>query len=185
MAETDFRYYWRATAALPDGDGLYIGSDRGLISRFNLATGAFEFQVALADREITRIARNKASQIVAMSRPAQIGLLPSGLLEKIQPLKCESVKFNGKTWEAATAEDLPPDEPKPGWHFKVMEKHFDRDKSQGNFLFGVSDKKPLFYIEDVFFPQVLCEGDGGKCLWLSTYTGILRIPLNKSSASGN
>lgn len=180
-AETEFRFYWRATAALQDGNYLYIGSDRGLISRLDLATGRFQFQTALDDREITRITKNKAGEIVAVSRPTQLGMLPPALAGRIKAVtkKCEAVKFDGKTWSKATAADLPPEAKKPGWHFRHIKKRIRRDKSHGNFLFGAAGDKPRLYVQDVFYPLVLCEGSGGKFLWLSTYTGLVRVPLRK------
>ena len=181
VAETDFRFYWRATAALREGDYLYIGSDRGLIGRLDLTSNIFELQVVLDDRDITRLAKNEAGQIVATSRPAQLGVLSARLLAEITPMKCEAVKFDGNAWTKAIAADLPPEGKEPVWRFKKVGKGARRDKSQGNFLCGAADDKPTLYVKDVFYPQVLCEGKEGDSMWLSTYTGLVRIPFGESA----
>ena len=61
--------------------------------------------------------------------------------------------------------------------FKQLKKAFRRDKSQGNYLFRSGDSKPRLYVKGVFYPKVLCASEDGKSLWLSTYTGLHRIPL--------
>jgi len=182
VVETDYRFYWRATAALEDGKHLYLGSDRGLVSRLDLTTGRFEVQAVLHDREITRLAKNEAGQIVALSRPTQLGMLPAGLADKLKPrtMKCKAVKFDGKTWSEAKAEDLPPESKGPAWHFKKVGRGVRRDKSQGNFVVSAGGEKPIVYVKDVFYPQVLCVGDKGESMWLSTYTGLVRIPFGES-----
>jgi hypothetical protein len=182
VLETEYRFYWRATAALQDGNHLYIGSDRGLISRLDLTTGRFEVQVLLDGREITRLAKNEAGQIVALSQPAQLGTLPAGLADRLKSrlLRCEAVKFDGKTWAEAKAEELPPEGRGPAWRFKKIGRGARRDKSQGNFVVSASGEKPVLYVKDVFYPQVLCTGNEGESMWLSTYTGLVRIPFGKS-----
>jgi hypothetical protein len=57
------------------------------------------------------------------------------------------------------------------------------DKSQGNFLWGPPPEggaaKPRWYVKETFFPQLLCGNPEGGRVWLSTYTGILRLDLPK------
>ena len=112
-----------------------------------------------------------------MARPAPLGALPAALAAKLKPVAWDAAKLDGGAWSQARDGDLPSEGEAPGWRFRHIKKLTRWDKSQGNFLFAGSAAKPALYVKEVFYPQVLCTGSGGKALWLSTYTGLVRMPL--------
>ena len=179
-----YRYYWRASAAVQDGNGLYIGSDRGVITRLDLKSGLFEIQAVLNDREITGIAKNANGVLVAESRPAQIGALPVGLPGGINPLVCSAVKLEKGSWVEAGPDDMPEPAKKAAWRFRQWDKRIRWDKSDGNFLIKTGSSKPKIYLKEVFFPQFLCMSDDGRTVWVSTYTGMVRVSLDKPPGAG-
>ncbi len=177
----DFRWYWRATAALDDGRSLYIGSDRGLVSRLDFDTGRFEFLGVFAGRTVARLAKDGGGNLLAACIPAPLGRLPVQIEDVLRPvLDFDAAKFDGKTWTPMAASEVPASQPSK-WTFRQVEKKDHLDKSQGNFLWGVAPGdpaiKPRYYVKEVFFPLVLCEGDGGRRLWLSAFTGMARLDL--------
>jgi len=191
LVEPEFRWYWRATAALDDGRSLYIGSDRGLVCRLDLDAGRFESLTALKDRAISRIAKGKDGQVMVAGRQAPLGVLPVGLAAKLEPMDCDAARFDGRAWTVAKPEDLPPAEAGPQWSFRQLERKDHLDKSQGNFLCGPGpgdplaslragpQPKPRYYVKEVFYPQFLCTSPDGERMWLSTYTGLLRLDLGR------
>jgi len=181
LAGTEFRWYWRATAALEEGRWLFIGSDRGLFSRLDIETGRFELLGALKDRSISRIARNAAGEILIASKQAPLGVLPVQLAAKLQPLDMDAARFDGKSFTPAKLEDVPSTEGKPQWFFRNLGKKDPMDKSQGNYLCGPlpqdAEAKPRYYVKEVFYPQFLCASSDGSRMWISTYTGLVRLDL--------
>ena len=179
VAEADIRYYWRALTAADDGRFLLLGSDRGLVSRLDLRTGRFERQTALLDRSISRIALQGGGRVVIGSRLAPLGMLATDLRDTLKPLDCDVARFDGKTWAPARQDDLPRSTSKPPWFVKRIRKRHRMDKSRGNFLWGPAAGSgkagPRFYVKEVFFPRFLCASPDGKRLWLSTYSGLLRL----------
>ena len=69
---------------------------------------------------------------------------------------------------------------------RQFERKDHLDKTQGNFLCGpaLGDRrpKPRYYVKEVFYPQFLCTSPDGSRMWLSTYTGILRLDLGPPGA---
>jgi len=180
--ETHHRYYWRATAGLQQGRVLYIGTDRGMVCSLDLRTGQFKTEVVLDDREITGIGKNAKGHIVAVSRPAQIGMLPVGLRDRVTPAPWKAARFDGKAWSEITlTEGLLPAAP-VAYRFEQLERRIKRDKSSGNYLVDTTSGKPLLYVKDVFYPLVLCTGDGGNTVWISSYTGLVRVSLQRRVA---
>jgi hypothetical protein len=182
LVEPGFRFYWRATAAFDDGNSLYIGSDRGLVSRLDFAAGRFEILTAFQDRMIAHIGKNKAGEIIVVSKPSPLGMLPMHFDGKIKFLDYNTAKFDGKKWEKAEITEIPPADNQQ-WYFKTIEKRFRYDRSMGNFLFkqgeGEQKAKPIFYIKEVFFPKFLCASSDGCRLWISAFTGLMRIDTDK------
>lgn len=180
VLEMDFRFYWRATCALEEGRRLYIGSDRGLVSRLDLDACRFEILICLRDRSISRIARNKAGQILVASRPAPLGMLAVQLRGKVKTLDCETARFDGKTWTKARPDEMPPAD-SGRWFIKKIGRRHRKDKSKGNFLCGpaasAGEARPRFYVKEVFFPQFLCTAPDKSRIWLSTFTGLLRLDV--------
>ena len=185
LAEPEYRWYWRATAALEDGKLLYLGSDRGLVCRLSAETGRFEAMTALKDRSVTRIVKGPDGAIFVASKQAPLGALPVGLAGKLKFLEVEAARFDGKVWTAAKAEDVPAAPAAGGWFFKQVENKGMWDKTQGNFLWGPPPEggaaKPRWYVKETFFPQLLSGNPEGGRVWLSTYTGILRLELPKNA----
>ena len=181
VIEPDFRWYWRATAALDDGRFVYLGSDRGLVCRMDVEEGRFEYLGALKDRAITRIARGQAGEICFAAQPAPLGVWPVQLSAKLKPLDADAARFDGKTFVAAKPDENPSAEAKPPWSFRYFDRKDHLDKSQGNYLCGPgSDSgeiKPRYYVKEVFYPLFLCAGNDGRRLWISTYTGIVRLDV--------
>ena len=181
LVEPEYRWYWRATAALEDGRWLYIGSDRGLVCRLDIEAGRFEFLTALKDRAISRIAKAKDGRLMVVGQPAPLGLLPIQLRGRLRPLDCDAAGFDGTAWAPASPSDLPPAPPAPQWLVRQFDRKDQMDKSQGNYLCGPApgdpEMKPRYYVKEVFFPLFLCASADGGRLWLSTYTGLLRLDL--------
>ena len=179
--EPDFRFYWSATAAFDDGHFLFVGSDRGFISRLDLETGRFEIVAALKDRGISRIARQDSGNLLATSVPAPLGRLPTRLRPAVTPLDCDATEFDGTAWRKAKDDISPGEQPPPQWFIKRVEKRHPRDKSQGNFLWGPrpggGEPCPRYYVKEVFFPEFLCASPDGKRLWLSTFDGIVCLDI--------
>jgi hypothetical protein len=179
VVEPEYRWYWRATAALQDGDYLYLGSDRGLVGRLAVKTGKFELLAAIKDRSVKRFARGKDGKIFLATEAAPLGQLPVFLAGKLKPLDGDAAVFDGKTWKLARVSDLPPPPPQSEWVFKPFDRKGHFDKTDGNFLCrraGVT-AAPTYYLKEVFFPLFLCGGEKEKRMWISTYTGLLRLDL--------
>jgi hypothetical protein len=189
VVEPQYRYYWRATAALEDGKYLYLGSDRGLVARLDTETGLFEPLTALRERTVTRIAKGKDGDILIASQPAPLGVLPVFLAGKLNALDCDAARFDGKVWTPAKMEDLPPPGADPRWVFRNFGRKGHYDKSQGNWLCeqvpDEAEPKPRYYVEEVFYPLWLCGSADGRRMWLSTYTGLLRLDLEKEAPRGD
>jgi len=191
VAEAKFRFYWRATAALDDGRGLYLGSDRGLVSRLDFTTGRFEILGGLKDRQITRIVRGPGGKILVASAPPPLGALPVQLRKLPNLLAAEAAVFDGKAWTKVAPSSVPTEkasswaiQPPPG--YKQRRHAFIRDTRFGNFLWGPGSGGKLaasYYVKGVFAPQFLCFGDGGKRIWLSTFTGLVGVSLGVEEAS--
>jgi len=176
VAEPPFRFYWRPTAGFDDGRHLYVGSDRGLLCRLSLETGRFERLGCLRQRSISRIAKDPAGGIVVTSQPAPLGILPVQLRGTLAAQELVTARFDGKTWTQADVKAMP----KAGvrsWFVKRIKKRHRMDKSRGNFLWGPSPKGPApkLYVKGVFYPRFLCTGPDGDRLWLSTYSGLIRL----------
>jgi len=186
VVEPEFHWYWRATAALDDGRWLYLGSDRGLVCRLDLDKNRFEFLTALRDRAIARIAKTPEGAVMVLGRQAPLGVLPVQLKGRLKPLDADAARFDGERWTAARPEEAPPEKPGPLWSLAHTEKKERMDKSLGNVLCGPAPGdpavKPRYYLKEVFFPQFLCVDASGSRLWLSTYTGLLRVDLPKPGA---
>ncbi len=166
VLETGFRFYWKATAALDDGEHLWIGSDRGIVARLDLATNRFETLAALSDRQVTSIVAEGGRIRVAAKR-ADRGCLPVQLEGKLAALDCDAAVFDGKDWKPADATVAAPS----GVPWRVDGKV--------NFLSRIDPKTkkpvPAYYLLGVFQPRVLCTSPGGRRVWLATYSGLVRI----------
>jgi hypothetical protein len=99
-------------------------------------------------------------------------------------LEAEAARFDGKSWSAAKAGDVP-DAAATQWQFRQLRavgKGY-RDKTQGNYLCGPvaggAEIKPRYYLKEVFFPLYLGAGADGRRLWISTFTGLVRLELSK------
>jgi ligand-binding sensor domain-containing protein len=176
----EFRWYWRATAALEEGPWLYIGSDRGVLTRMNIRTGAFERQFALEDRSIDWISRDSDGRIVAGSRPAPMGALPVQLQDSLPGVKADAMRLEGGKWSPVNPDEV--GAPAGGkWGFRYGDRTDHFDKSDGNYLCGPSDAdgeiKPRYYLKQAFFPRYLCSGGEGKRMWFSTFSGIVRLDV--------
>jgi hypothetical protein len=168
VLETDYRFYWKATAALDDGRHLWIGSDRGFVSRLDLATNRCENLTVLKDREIVRIAKDSAGRIVVTSRAAAQGCLPVQLKGKVEPIDSDTVTFDGQHWKPLeTAPPIP--EIRPTWS----------SENDSNFLFRFDKEKgeslPEIYATGVFRIRILAASPDEKRIWLRTYSGLARL----------
>ena len=181
VAELPFRYYWRATAAVDDGRYLYLGSDRGIISRMEIATGRFETMAALSNRMVTSLSKLETGGIVATGGMKPLGQFPAHFALPAAALDSDQALFSNKNWQslAATPNAIPATP--PAWSFRQFEKRNDFDKSDGNFLIGPAKNgagtEPRYYVKEVFFPHFLCASPDGKRLWASTFNGLVRLDL--------
>jgi hypothetical protein len=184
LAEPEFRWYWRATALLDDGRYVYIGSDRGLVTRLDTETGRFEPQVVLKERKILRIVKGKDGEIMVAGGQAPLGLLPVQMKDNVNTMAAEASRFDGRTWLAVKAEEVPAVPASP-WLFKQLREKGRgyQDKTQGNHLCGPAPGdagvKPRYYLKEAFFPLFLGAGADGSRLWVSSYTGIVRLDVAK------
>jgi hypothetical protein len=182
VVEPEYRWYWRATAALEDGGWLYIGSDRGLVCRLEVKTGRFETIGAIRDRSIARLAKGADGRIYAAGQATPLGFLPVFLAGSLKALDGEAAVWDGKSLAPAKIEDLPPAGAAPKWGMVLFDNKAHFDKTQGNWLCerlpGEAQPVPRWYVKEVFHPLFLCEGGAGR-VWLSTYTGLLRLDLKR------
>ena len=179
-----YRFYWKATAAFDDGNCLYVGTDRGLIGRLDLQSGESEIVARLKARSIAGLRKNPSGTLVAVSGPAPLGCLPANIGQLPPPIDADAVLLDDGHWRRAVAGDLPPAPPEPGWFFKPVGRQRREQKSRGNFLWrsGPDRPGPEYYVKGVFFPLFLCASQDGSRLWVSTYTGLLRIDSEKTEA---
>ncbi|HOX04757.1 MAG TPA: hypothetical protein PK280_00025 [Planctomycetota bacterium] len=187
LVEPEYRWYWRATAALEDGKFLYVGSDRGLVARLDTETGRFEPMVALKDRTIVQIEKNPEVGILVGGKPGPLGVLPvMPAARPWQEFDADAVRFDGKAWSEVKAQVRGPGPTVGGWFFHQVENRGMWDKTQGNFLWtkpAEGPPKPTWYVKETFFPLPLCGSPDSGRVWLSTYTGILRLDLPKPDAT--
>jgi hypothetical protein len=75
--------------------------------------------------------------------------------------------------------------PASPWLFKQLREKGRgyQDKTQGNHLCGPAPGdagvKPRYYLKEAFFPLFLGAGADGSRLWVSSYTGIVRLDVAK------
>jgi len=185
-----FRFYWKATAALEHDGYMYVGSDRGLVSRMDPNTGLFEQLIRLRNRSIRRIVTDADGNILVGGGQTALGVLPVQLRGDEDVFDWDVARFDGASWSKAGPSALPPPQPvtwevKPITKKKKSFKMFLRDKSIGNFLWGPArdgDLIPRYYLREVFAPAFLCAGTDGGRFWVSTFTGILEV--NPSEGPG-
>ena len=165
VAETGFRFYWKATAAFDDGQALWVGSDRGLLARLDFASNRFEHRAELKGRQIVWIGR-AGDRIVATGRPAPKGQLPAQLESKLPALDCDAVAFDGKAW---TPTETPAHATRPPvWQSDPKSNLLSR-------VDGAGQMKPAVYLVGAFQPNVLCESADGQRTWVATYSGLVRV----------
>ena len=166
VLETGFRFYWKATAALDDSHHLWIGSDRGIVARLDLATGRFETLAALDERQIAGISTGEGRTAV-LGKRADRGCLPVQLEGKLRALDCDGAVFDGKDWKPADVTVAAPS----GVPWRVDGKV--------NFLSRIDPETrkpvPAYYLLGVFQPRFLCVSLDGSRIWLATYSGLVRI----------
>ena len=166
VLETGFRFYWKATAARDDGERLWIGSDRGIVARLDLATNRCQVLTVLAERQIVAISAAEGRTAV-LGKRAERGCLPVQLEGKLEALDCDGAVFDGKPWKPADVTVAAP----PGVPWRV--------EGKANFLSRIDPRtrKPVaaYYLTGVFQPRVLCASPDGRRVWLSTYSGLVRI----------
>lgn len=196
VAETGFRFYWKATAALDDSHHLWIGSDRGIVARLDLATNRFEMLTRLTDRQITRITyttrtverkteggvlrEDIADKVVAMGRAAERGCLPAQLEGRLPGLDCDAAARGAgvqgdQTWKPARP--LPPVDVFEGWSCDGKSNFLNRIDPR------TSQSLPAYYLVGVFQPRVLCVSPDGRRIWLATYSGIVRVDHDREKGA--
>jgi len=182
VLEPGFRFYWRATAALDDGTFLYVGSDRGIVSRLDLRTGRFEFLTCLNQRSISLIVQDKDGTIVVASKPSPLGIMPVQVRGKLEAKDWTAARFDGKTWTQVDAKAVPSAAPAT-WTITHGSTKRRWDTTHGNFLCRVTPEnpKPVFYLKGVFNPRFLCASPDGNRLWVSTHCGVFRVDAVKKA----
>jgi hypothetical protein len=180
VVEPGYRFYWRATAALDEGDHVYVGSDRGLISRLDLATGRFEVLACLDQRSISHFVRDKDGRLLVGSKPSPLGCLPVHLRSRLDARPWTAAAFDGKTWSRVEPQAVPRPIRPPWFVRRVGGRRWKRhrmDKSHGNYLWGptADGPKPRLYVKGVFYPKFLCAAQDGDRFWVSAYGGLLQV----------
>ena len=161
VLEEGFRSYWRCTAALPDGDGVWIGGDSGTISRFDRKLGTLKLVGIVPGRRITSMATTFGG-ITVLTEKAPV-CLPASLRSAPKLPEADALEFDGKQWSAGTG---------PIW----PEKPAYSTNPRSNFLVNKARQRVAF-LKGVYQPTVLCEEIDGKAIWISTYEGVARVPL--------
>lgn len=182
-AETAFRWYWRATTAVDDGQSLIIGSDRGLICRLDLQSGRFHVLGGLEDRAIERVCRRQDGVLEVRGKASPLGAMPAGLKTPGPTIAADVARFDGGGWTAVTGATAQVAGPRPAWFFRPAEGTNVTADATGNFLFGPDGDGPSrarYYVKEVYQPRFLCASPDGSRLWLSTFTGLVRLDLPKA-----
>ena len=176
VLEPAFRFYWRASAGLDDGTSLYLGSDRGMVTRLDPRTGRFEVLTCLNQRSISRIAKDRDGSILVASAPSPLGMMPVQLRGKLRAEDWTAARFDGRTWTEADAQALPAEGPQT-WVVTRGNERRRGGETDGNFLSSAapSGPTPRFYLKGVYYPKFLCASPDGNRLWVSTYSGVLRL----------
>jgi hypothetical protein len=183
LAEAKYRWYWRVSAALEDQGWLYIGSDRGLISRMEIATGKFEHLGTIKNRSISRIEKDDNGNLLFGSQLTQLGQLPVHLKVKLKELEAVAAIYDGQQLKVLkTPSSTLMLARSSEWSFRKFVRRGHFDKTRGNFLckgkVKTSQIKPSYYLKEVFFPLFLCSGNNENRMWVSTYTGMVRLDLS-------
>jgi len=180
----DFNFYWRPTAVLDEGKEVFVGSDRGLISRLDLDTGWCQALGGLKDRTIDQIVRRDGRLLVSGER-APLGRLPVSMRgPSADWVDADVAVWDGKIWKPETAArpEAPPMSP---WEFRPVTPPkrrgpFLREMHIGNMLWGAigaGAPAPCYYVKEVYAPAFLDFGQDGKRMWISTFTGLLKVDL--------
>jgi hypothetical protein len=181
VVELGFNFYWRPSAVLDEGATVFVGSDRGFVSRLDLTTGRCQVIGALKDRQITRLER-KEGRLVVFGSAAPLGRLPATLPEQPTMIDADAAAWDGRTWSPAGASPTPT-APLP-WQFKPLgstnSPAYVREQFIGNMLWGpdaAGKDAPRYYIKEIYAPVFLAFGQDGKRMWLSTFTGLDRVDV--------
>jgi hypothetical protein len=188
VAELTYNFYWRPSALLDEGgDTILVGTDRGIVSQIDVKTRLCRTIGALKDRSIARILRQDG-RVVVVGAGAPPGCLPAYGLAGLQPLDSDAAVWNGQSLAAVPSPSLPAVEPLP-WLFKPMEGEstkkppFRREQTIGNMLWGPGADQaqiPLYYLKEVYAPEVLGFSPDGKRLWCSVFGGLFVADLPKA-----
>lgn len=184
-----YRWYWRATAAYDDGKSLFIGSDRGLLGRLDHSTGLFAVTGAFKGRAVDAIASDGSGKVVAWARQETLGQKPVDLATAANSIDGDMATWDGTSWTVRVEDNAPKKPAASQWEVKDIRKvkkpknvKGGRDRSPGNILVGPprdgrGEAVPRFYLKDVFWPTYLAESTDGKSLWISVFSGLLRVDL--------
>lgn len=188
--EGTYRWYWRATAAVETDESLFIGSDRGLLGRLDPRTGLFSVDAIFKDRAVAQFVTDSDGNIVAVAKQAVLGQLPSDVPVDVSVLDGDFARWDGGKWMPLHDGIAEKRKQADRWVVRKVQQPkrplagTGRDKSDGNFLHGLpanggNGSVPRFYLKDVFWPKCLCEGAGGTRLWISTFSGMLRVDVSQ------
>ncbi|MGQ9663357.1 MAG: hypothetical protein ACUVWX_13615, partial [Kiritimatiellia bacterium] len=168
------RLYFRATAAAPTADAVWIGGDGGTVSRLNRRTGRLELVGVVPDRTITAIAVDGKRVVVNTAPPEgkYAIALPYSMRSANRLPIADSLAFDGEKWTVSDEKISPPD---TAYRCNYTGPYRDVAARQENFLYRGEQK--VAFLRGVFRPQVLCADPVGGKIWLGVYSGLASVPL--------
>ena len=174
-----FRAYWQVTAGACDASAAWFGTDAGTITRYDRKTRRFHLLGVVPGRKIDQVRVGNGKVCVRTANPKTRATLPAGLSDLAQLPPANVLCYDGHSWSAAKAEEMPAASPTP-YAFPQGKK------GTSNFLTGAAhgsdSPKRLAYLRGVFQPQVLCQ-DASGALWLGVWGGVARLALPDSMAA--
>lgn len=186
LVELGFNFYWRPTAILDEPDAVFVGSDRGLVSRLDPATGRWRLVGGLKGRTIARLAR-RDGRLLAVGGPAPLGQLPARMPGCPALTDADAAAWDGREWSAAPVPEAATESSDTSWQFRPLKEPerrgpFLREQAIGNLLWGPKagtngPSVPRFYVKEVYAPRFLAFSGNGRRLWLSTFSGLLRVDV--------
>jgi len=180
VLETSDRFYWEASAAVADQRYFWVGGDGGTVSR--LDKGSLECEIVgwLRGRKITGLSLDEQGKLWVQSAETK-AVMPAYLKGLPEVSSSGLAVYDGKSWKEAEPGERPPAS-KTGRREWYCRTEGDR-RHRFNVLYtreaaadGGGERRHA-YLRGVFKPQVLCQDEEGKVLWLKIYEGILRINL--------
>jgi hypothetical protein len=177
VVEPHYRFYWRATAAAADHENIYIGSDCGFVTRMDRRTHESEVLVCLPRRKVAQLALDDKGVLWVRTEDSPCRRLPVQLEDIPKGPDTRVVVRQGKEWVAA--DEWPPER-------KSLENRWTFE-GKTNFVLRRTPSSPtgerVLFLAGVFRPEVLLHDPIDRCLWVSTFCGLVKLPIPTEATS--